>query len=216
MITYLKERLLAMLFIAPVMLPAIICHECAHGWVSWKLGDPTAKNAGRLTLNPIKHIDPIGAVCMLIFHVGWAKPVPVNSYYYKDTKKGIVLVSLAGPVVNFILALLSMLLAGMIIKFGTAESLFLWILYQLCYYSAVINIGLGIFNLIPIPPLDGSNVLGALSEKVRTFYQKYGRQCHIVMLICVVTGIISFPLEKLNQSILNILWKAVLMILRIN
>ena len=210
MISYLKERLLAMLFIAPVMLPAIICHECAHGWVSWKLGDPTAKNAGRLTLNPIKHLDPVGAVCMLIFHIGWAKPVPVDPRYYKDTKKGIILVSLAGPAVNFILALLSMLLAGMIVKFGTAESLILWILYQLCYYSAVINIGLGIFNLIPIPPLDGSNILGALSEKICTFYQKYGRLCYIIMLICIAAGIISQPLEKLNQMILNRIWKAII------
>ena len=96
------SNLQVLLFVAPVTLLAIICHECAHGFVSYKLGDPTAKNAGRLTLNPFKHLDTIGTLCMLFFHVGWAKPVPINPMYYRDRKKGIIYVSLAGPVANFL------------------------------------------------------------------------------------------------------------------
>ena len=95
------------LLTALVALLAIVCHECAHGWVSYKLGDPTAKNAGRLTLNPLKHIDPIGILCMVLFRVGWAKPVPINPYHYRDRKKGIIYVSIAGPATNFILAFIS-------------------------------------------------------------------------------------------------------------
>ena len=88
--SYITTEFQALLFTIPVILLAVICHECAHGWVSYKLGDHTAKNAGRLSLNPLKHLDPIGALCMLFFHVGWAKPVPIDPTYYKDKKKGII------------------------------------------------------------------------------------------------------------------------------
>ena len=207
------EQLQAMLFVAPVILLAIVCHEYAHGWVSYKLGDPTAKNSGRLTLNPLKHIDPLGAICMLIFHVGWANPVPINPMYYRDRKKGIIYVSLAGPIVNFILAFISLFIEGILIKFGSDTSTIIWVLCQLCYYFAVINIGLGLFNLIPIPPLDGSKVVGELSNKIAEIYWRYQQYWRWILLLCVVTGVLSTPLNLLNDLLINCMWKLVKIIL---
>lgn len=193
---------------ALVALLAIVCHECAHGWVSYKLGDPTAKNAGRLTWNPLKHIDPLGVLCMVLFRVGWAKPVPINPYYYRNRKKGIIYVSIAGPAINFILAFVSLLIEGLLLKFSSSG-----ILCQLCYYSAVLNIGLGLFNLVPIPPLDGSNVLGMLCPKIGMFYHKNQRYWRWVLLACVVTGLLSKPLGLLNDLLLRGMWKIISWIL---
>jgi len=211
--SYIIEQLQAALFTLPVVLPAIICHECAHGFVSYKLGDPTAKYAGRLTLNPLKHLDPIGTLCMIFFHVGWANPVPIDPRYYRNRKKGIIYVSLAGPVTNFILAFLSLFTEGLLMKFGSPQSAVIWILCQFCYYSAVVNIGLALFNLIPIPPLDGSKILGELSCKVNAFYWKYQRYWRLVMILCVVTGALSKPLGLLNEQVIRLLWQIIKAIL---
>lgn len=208
----IQSRMQGYVLTALVALLAIVCHECAHGWVSYKLGDPTAKNAGRLTLNPLKHIDAIGMLCMILFRVGWAKPVPINPYYYQDRKKGIIYVSIAGPAANFILAFISLLIEGFLLKASPLHDSG-WILCQLCYYSAVINIGLGLFNLVPIPPLDGSKVVGALSPKAAAFYRKYQQHWRWVLLICVVTGLLSKPLGLLNNMLLNGMWKVVSLIL---
>lgn len=208
----IQSRMQAYVLTALVALLAIVCHECAHGWVSYKLGDPTAKNAGRLTLNPLKHIDPIGILCMVLFRVGWAKPVPINPYYYRDRKKGIIYVSIAGPATNFILAFISLLIEGLLLKYLPSHNAN-WIFCQLCYYSAVVNISLGLFNLVPIPPLDGSKVLGELWPKAAHFYWKYQRYWRWVLLICVVTGLLSRPLGLLNNMLLNGMWKVVRLIL---
>lgn len=215
LIQSLASNLQALLFVAPVTLLAIICHECAHGFVSYKLGDPTAKNAGRLTLNPLKHLDPIGTLCMLFFHVGWAKPVPINPMYYSNRKRGIIYVSLAGPVANFLAAFASLLIEGLLVRYGSPYSFVVWILCQLCYYSAVINIGLGLFNLIPIPPLDGSKILGELSGPVSEVYWRYQRYWRFILLVCVVTGIFSRPLWILNSNLLNSMWTLIRFILRL-
>ena len=208
----IQSQMQGYLLTALVALLAIVCHECAHGWVSYKLGDPTAKNAGRLTLNPLKHIDPIGILCMVLFRVGWAKPVPINPYYYRDRKKGIIYVSIAGPATNFILAFISLLIEGLLLKYSPSDNAN-WIFCQLCYYSAVVNISLGLFNLVPIPPLDGSKVLGELWPKAAYFYWKYQGYWRWVLLICVVTGLLSRPLGLLNNMLLNGMWKVVRLIL---
>lgn len=213
LISNLQSELQALLFTAPVVLLAIICHECAHGWVSYKLGDPTAKNAGRLTLNPLKHLDPIGTLCMLFFHVGWANPVPINPMYYRDRKKGIIYVSLAGPVTNFILAFVSLFIEGLLMRFGSDSSTIIWVCCQLCYYSAVVNIGLGLFNLIPIPPLDGSKIVGELSNRASEQYWKYQRYWRIILIVCVVSGVLSKPLGILNNVLLNGMWHIIKLIL---
>lgn len=208
-----QAELQSLLFTAPVVLLAIVCHECAHGWVSYKLGDPTAKNAGRLTLNPLKHLDPLGALCMLFFHVGWANPVPINPWYYKDRKKGIIYVSLAGPVANFIVAFISLFIEGLLMRFGSDTSTLIWILCQLCYYSAVVNVGLGLFNLVPIPPLDGSKVLGELWDKANNFYWRYQNYWRWILLLCVITGVLSKPLGILNGMLIRGMWRIVKFIL---
>ena len=208
-------ELQSLLFTAPVILLAVICHECAHGFVSYKLGDPTAKNAGRLTLNPLKHLDPIGTLCMLFFHVGWAKPVPINPTYYRNRKKGIIYVSLAGPIANFALAFISLLIEGLLIRFGPLHSSVIWVLCQLCYYSAVVNVGLGLFNLVPLPPLDGSKITGELSRRISHFYWKFQRYWRIILLICVVTGVLSKPLGMLNSLVIEGMWKLITPILRL-
>ena len=208
-----QAELQSLLFTAPVVLLAIVCHECAHGWVSYKLGDPTTKNAGRLTLNPLKHLDPLGALCMLFFHVGWANPVPINPWYYKDRKKGIIYVSLAGPVANFIIAFISLFIEGLLMRFGSDTSTLIWILCQLCYYSAVVNVGLGLFNLVPIPPLDGSKVLGELWDKANNFYWRYQNYWRWILLLCVITGVLSKPLGILNGMLIRGMWRIVKLIL---
>lgn len=136
----------------PVLLFAITIHEYAHGKAAYSLGDPTAKLAGRLTLNPISHIDPLGAIALFLFNFGWAKPVPVNSGYFQNPRKDNILVSLSGPISNLAAAFV----AGLFIRYFLLP----WELYmKLLVYVILMNVGLGLFNLIPIPPLDGSHIL---------------------------------------------------------
>lgn len=210
----LSPDIQSLILTLPAILPAIVLHECAHGWVSYKLGDPTAHDAGRLTLNPIKHLDPIGALCMLFIHFGWAKPVPVNSTYYKHRRKGIILVSLAGPATNFILAFISLFAAGLTARFGSSSSELCYVIYEIFVTSAVININLAFFNLVPVPPLDGSNVLAMVFTKVSDFYQKYHNVWRIILLILLSTGALSKPLGFLNTHVLSGMWKIVSAVMR--
>lgn len=211
----ITSQLQSMLYVAPVILLAIVCHEYAHGWMSDRLGDPTPRMSGRLTLNPFRHLDFMGTICLLLFHVGWANPVPINPAYYKDRKKGIIYVSLAGPVANFILAYLSLFIEGLLVKFGSSFSVVIWVMCQFCHYSAVINIGLALFNLVPIPPLDGSKVAGELSQWATEQYLKYQKYWRIILLLLVVTGVLSKPLGLLNDSIITVMWKHISWILKL-
>ena len=207
------SRLQSLLFTAPVILLAIVCHECAHGWMSDRLGDPTPRAAGRLTLNPFRHLDPLGALCMLFFHVGWARPVPIDPSYYRNRKVGLIQVSLAGPLANFLLAFLTLILEGFVVRFGNPNVTPVWILYQILYYAAVLNIGLGLFNLIPIPPLDGSKILAGLVPSAGRVYWKYQRYWQFILILCLVTGILSRPLSWLNGLVLNGMWFVVRLVL---
>jgi Zn-dependent protease len=135
-----------------VLLFAVTIHEYAHGRTALALGDPTAKNAGRLTFNPITHIDPIGAICLIFFNFGWAKPVPVNVRYFQNIRRDTMLMALAGPVSNIAAAFVT----GLFLRYYLLPSP----VYQtILIYMLFMNIGLGLFNLLPIPPLDGSHVL---------------------------------------------------------
>ena len=153
----------------PTLLFAITIHEYAHGRVAYELGDPTAKQMGRLTLNPISHIDPLGAIALFLFNFGWAKPVPVDPRYFKNIRRDTMLMALAGPLANFAAAFA----VGMLIRYF----LFPIKLYQMALvYLLFMNIGLGLFNLLPIPPLDGSHVLeNLLSYKAAQTYHEVGR-----------------------------------------
>lgn len=177
------ENLTDYIYIVVAALFAIILHEIAHGLVSTWLGDPTPKRQGRLSLNPLKHLDPIGTLCLIFFHVGWAKPVVVNPDYYKNKKRGMALVALAGPLMNFLLAIFSIIIMAIFVKVN-AYSNVLIIIYNFLLYFSVINLGLGLFNLIPIPPLDGSRILGAfLKDDTYEQYMKYERYGFIIIAI---------------------------------
>jgi Zn-dependent protease len=175
----------------PVLLFAITIHEYAHGRAALWLGDPTAKLSGRLSLNPLHHIDPFGAICLFLFNFGWAKPVPVNPGYFKNMRRDIIIMSLCGPLANISAAFL----AGMLIRY----LLLPWEVYQIALiYLLFMNIGLGLFNLLPIPPLDGSHVLeNVLSLNAAQKYREFRRYGPILILAIVMldnfahTGIIN-------------------------
>jgi Zn-dependent protease len=159
------DRILSLLIIAPPILFALTVHEYAHGWVAYRFGDPTAKNAGRLTLNPLSHLDPLGTIMLFLVHLGWAKPVPVNPYYLRHPKEDMVWVSLAGPGANMLMALMCGLIIRLIHPLSAyleMGSSFFGILAMMVVYGMMINLILAFFNLIPLPPLDGSKILMGL------------------------------------------------------
>lgn len=165
----------------------IILHECGHGLVAYWLGDPTAKRMGRLTLNPIKHIDPVGLLMMVVAHVGWAKPVPVNMRNFKHPKWGMALTALAGPVCNFLIAVIFSVPACVLFYCAqiSGKELMHW-LYVLCDYIMLLSVGLGVFNLIPIPPLDGSKILfSLLPEKAYMKLMRYEKYGMLLLLVIV-------------------------------
>lgn len=176
----------------PISLIAITGHELAHAWVSSKLGDPTPRYEGRLTLNPLAHLDPVGTVLMILTGFGWAKPVGVNPMYYKDRKKGMALVALAGPVSNFLMAFLGILLAVLFMSVGAVLG---WsgnairTVFGIADMFAFRNLCLMVFNLIPIPPLDGSKILGMFLPD-RAYYNvlQYERYAMILIMLLSVTG----------------------------
>lgn len=169
-----------LIFRLPALLIAVTVHEYAHGRVAYALGDPTAKEHGRLSLNPIRHLDPIGSLMVVIFGFGWAKPVPVNPGYFKDPRRGMLLVGIAGPLTNFTAAFaLGRLVLPFVPTRGVAE-----ILAVIVFQAVFINIALGIFNLLPIPPLDGSNVLAAfLPRAMLASYRAIERYGFIILIL---------------------------------
>lgn len=185
-------------FSAVAALFCLTIHELSHGAVAYALGDPTAKDEGRLTLNPIKHIDPLGLVLMITAHVGWAKPVPVDMRYFKHPKRGMALTALAGPASNFLLAWVFLLLASLLLRvFSLAAA---WQLYVLIFLvnAALLSIGLGVFNLFPIPPLDGSKILFSfLPDKIYYTILRYERYIMLLLLALVWFGVFSGPLSTL-------------------
>lgn len=184
------------------VVPALICitlHELSHGYVAYRLGDDTAKKAGRLTLNPIKHLDIMGLIMMVIFRVGWAKPVPVNMYKFKNPKRGMAITALAGPVSNILIAVVFLFLYGLLLIPLSAGAVGQYLL-RMMKLTAYISVGLGIFNLIPVPPLDGSKVLFSLMSD-ESYYKlmRYERYGTIAMVLLVATGIIGRPLSAAIQ-----------------
>ncbi|MBO8153290.1 site-2 protease family protein [Thermovirga sp.] len=188
----------------PAVLWAITFHEFCHGYVAFKLGDPTAMRAGRLTLNPLAHLDPIGALMLLFFRFGWAKPVPIDTRYFKNPKRDIALVSIAGVAGNFLTAsfcgLLARVIPGKMLILYPALGRFIVLL-------AVINLGLGVFNLIPIPPLDGSKLLYlVLPPRWLSKYFWLERYSFLILIVLVVSGVIQAIMSPLVSIMLRIIF----------
>ena len=197
-IQYIISALIVIFLTMPV-------HEWAHGFVAFKLGDPTPRYLGRLTLNPLAHIDYVGALMILLFGFGWAKPVQVNSRYFKNPKWGMAITAFAGPLANIIVAFISLLIAFGIIYTTTWLSYsVIWLNFILSVFIFIeqINISLAVFNLIPIPPLDGSKLLSALLPN-RIYYRimQYERYFFIVIVLLLVTGILNYPLDLLFEFV---------------
>lgn len=209
------EALLSILLSLPVLLFSLSCHEVAHGYVAYKMGDPTARNLGRLTLNPLKHLDPMGTILMLLVGYGWAKPVPINTRYFKNPKKGMVLTALAGPVTNlllgFILTILSVVGSALIMVLFLNDStteftiVITSIVLQTLYVGAYLNIALAVFNLFPVPPFDGSRIfLSFLPPKWYFGIMKYERYILIVTLVLFYLGILSVPVSYITNLIFSL------------
>lgn len=183
----------------PGLFIAIIFHELAHGLMAYWLGDDTAKNAGRLTLNPLKHLDLGGFLCLVIFKFGWAKPVPINPFNFQNRKKDTILVSLAGPLSNFIIAIIIVFVLSLNI---ITNAVFFKILFITLWY----NIMLGIFNLLPFPPLDGAKIVASLlPNKIEYYFYKYERYLYMVLIVLIATNIIDKIMSPIIDVILNLL-----------
>ena len=210
------EFIVGLLLRLPIVMLALSLHETAHGYVALKLGDPTAQNYGRLTLNPAKHFDPIGFLCMVFFGFGWAKPVPINTRYFKNPKKGMALSAAAGPISNLLLAVIFALLWRIELEIAPEYftdrflyNVFYWI-QEFLVAGITLNVGFAVFNLIPIPPFDGSRIfLILLPEHLYFKVMRYERQLYAVLMIALVLGVLDTPLSVVSNFFLNLILKTV-------
>lgn len=191
-----QNAILRLVLTIPGLLIAITFHEFAHAFVADKLGDDTPRKQGRLTLNPLAHLDPFGCIMLLFLGIGWGKPVAINpnNFHRKiSVRKGNALVAIAGPAMNFILVILFSVIYGLLLKFATSFMLFNTAgvtIGSLLSYTISINIGLGVFNLIPLPPLDGSKVLDAfLPQKAHKWYVEHEQMLQVIFLVLWLTPI---------------------------
>ena len=207
------QSLRDILYTLPCILLALTVHEVAHGWMAMKLGDPTARNLGRLTLNPLKHLDPVGTLCMIFFHFGWARPVPINCRYFKKPRRDMALTALAGPVSNIGMGFLGILLFCIFLTvfqahpaagFGYNIQLSVLTLLQF-FYS--LNLSLAVFNLIPVPPLDGSRIfLTFLPPRYYFGIMRYERYIQMGLMLCLYLGLLNRPLRFLVSGLASVLF----------
>ena len=196
------DQLLSLLLRVVAALICIIIHECAHGFAADRLGDHTARANGRLSWNPMRHIDPFGLVMMITAGVGWAKPVPVDASNFKNPRKGMAVTAIAGPVSNFLLAFVALGLSSLLYR-ALVYAYLTDILWNVLYYLflllvrvAMLSVGLGLFNLIPIPPLDGSKVLFSfLSDRIYFKILEYERYVMWALFLLVFMGVLDVPLN---------------------
>lgn len=207
---FTREGLIAFLYTLPALLISLSIHEFAHAWVAYKQGDISQKIRGRLTLDPFKHIDPIGFLCIVLCGVGWGRPVMVDDRNFKNSRKGTMLTALAGPVSNLLLAVLLTLVLKILMMVGVFDNIVAnsigTIFLQMFLYTIEFNIVFGIFNLIPLPPLDGSKVLAYfLPQSLRGIMYTIERYSFIILLIIFCTNITSYIITPAYNAILNLL-----------
>ena len=201
-------RLTELLITAAAALLCISVHESCHGLSAWILGDPTARRQGRITLNPLKHIDPAGLFMMVVARFGWAKPVPINPGYFKNPRVGMAVTALAGPLSNVLLSALAAV--------GYTVSIFYALYFQsqllqtvsvFCDLVFILSAGLAVFNLLPIPPLDGSKVLfSVLPDELYWKLMRYERYGMVALMVLLLTGVLDIPLNYLRESLFELLW----------
>jgi Zn-dependent protease len=192
-------------------------HEVAHGYAAYKLGDPTARNLGRLSLNPIKHVDPIGFICMLLFGFGWAKPVPINTRYFKKPKRDMSLTGLAGPLSNILLALIFIIILrievfvmGVLPPETDLTANVYYLLGKFLFIGFNLNITLAVFNLIPCPPFDGSRIfLVFLPTNLYFKIMKYEQYIYIALMIALILGFLDTPIAFVSGIFRQLIWKIV-------
>lgn len=211
----------------PVMLMALSVHESAHGYVAYKLGDPTARNLGRITLNPVKHFDLVGFLSMLVFHVGWAKPVPIHTRHFKKPRRDMAITGAAGPLSNLCLAIIHLLILRIVMIFvadifleetvaysmsvlagksftGSLPYTIVALILYMLYMGVAMNVVLTLFNLIPVPPFDGSRIFYAfLPPKWYFGVMKYERIIMIVFIFLFFLGFLNGPLRIMEEWLLN-------------
>lgn len=205
------QALISLLLTVAAVLLCLVIHEVSHGAAAYLLGDPTAKQAHRLSLNPLRHIDPIGMLMMIVVGFGWAKPVPVDMRYFKNPKLGMAITALAGPLSNFVLAYLALVLAYFIVgaaALAHTAAAFLQSAVDFCTLVASMSIGLGLFNLIPFPPLDGSKVVESfLPDRIYYTILRYERFGSLILMVLLWTGIADAPLNAARSAVYGVLAK---------
>jgi len=201
-----------LIFLLPSLLLAITVHEFAHAWVSHRLGDPTPRYNERITLNPLAHVDPLGMITLLLFGFGWGKAVEIDPSYYRNQRQGVLLVSVAGPVTNIVLAFVLML--GFVVLLTLNPMLEGSFIMQLLQTAFSINIVLAVFNMLPVPPLDGSKVLASLLPRKYAYrFQSIAQQWGFFILIgLMATGLIGSILRPLTNALLFGMLQAILVL----
>ena len=207
-----QSYLISILLSLPIVLLALSLHETAHGFMALKLGDPTARNMGRLTLNPVRHLNPIGFICMLLTGFGWANPVPINSRYFKKPRRDIALTGLAGPVSNLLLATV-FLLALRFLGYGYLMTLLpktplqanlIYFTLLFLYYGVYLNVTLAVFNLLPVPPLDGSRIFYVfLPPQLYVKVMRHEQTISLIIMALLLLGPLSHLISLFTSLILK-------------